>query len=593
MSGIPDDVIEQVRDTADIVSIVGDTVDLKRTGSDYRGPCPFHGGTHRNLAVIPKKGMFYCYVCHEAGDVFSFFMKRFGMDYPTAVREVARKVGIVIPERSERQGPDPNEPLYAAAGVAQDWFARQLRESAEAAGARTYLASRGIPIEVAGELGLGYAPRRGEFQAAMAELGVKEDHLVTAGLVVRREDGSIGPRFRARLLFPIHDIRGRVVAFGGRLLAPGEPKYLNSPETPIFHKGRSLYNLHVARNAIRKEENALVVEGYFDVLRLVQAGIENVVAPLGTALTGDQAELLKRYTKTVTLLYDSDAAGLRATFRAGDELLRHDVRARVATLPAGEDPDTLVQKGGAEALQAVLRDAVDVLERKIQLLERKGWFEGVEHRREALDRLLPTIRAAANAITRELYLGRVAERTGVSKEILQQEVASMPAPSPVPSATGTQRRPAAERPPVRRGQMGNAAEGELLRVLVASDAYRARAAKEVPGAWFEDPVHREVFEALTGALEAAPGEVAERLSPAGRAVWSALRESGATLTDAVLDDHYASASEALEFRPLWREYQRLTDPGEKMARKKELDAKYARALRKAMHWQNNRPRSPQ
>lgn len=419
---IPDDVIETVRDTADIVSIIGDSVDLKRTGSDYRGPCPFHGGTHRNMAVIPKKGMFYCYVCHEAGDVFSFFMKRFGMDYPTAVREVARKVGIVIPERSERQGPDPNEPLYSAAAVAHDWFARQLRESDEADGARKYLVDRGIPMEVAAELGLGFAPRRKEFQAAMAELGVKDDDLVTAGLVVRREDGSIGPRFRSRLLFPIHDLRGRVVAFGGRLLGPGEPKYLNSPETPIFHKGRSLYNLHVARNAIRREASALVVEGYFDVLRLVQAGIEHVVAPLGTALTGDQAELLKRYTKTVTLLYDSDAAGLRATFRAGDELLRHDVRARVATLPAGEDPDTLVQKGGAEALQAVLDDAVDVLERKIQILERKGWFEGVEHRRDALDRLLPTIRAASNAITRELYLGRVAERSGVSKDVLLTEV---------------------------------------------------------------------------------------------------------------------------------------------------------------------------
>ena len=594
MSSIPDDVIEQVRDTADIVTIVGEAVDLKRTGSDYRGPCPFHGGTHRNLAVIPKKGMFYCYVCHEAGDVFSFFMKRFGMDYPTAVREVARKVGIIIPERSERQGPDPNEPLYSAAAVAQDWFARQLREAPEAQDARTYLAGRGIPIEVAGELGLGYAPRRGEFQAAMKELGVNEEHLVAAGLVVRREDGSVGPRFRGRLLFPIHDIRGRVVAFGGRLLAPGEPKYLNSPETPIFHKGRSLYNLHVARNAIRKEENALVVEGYFDVLRLVQAGVENVVAPLGTALTGEQAELLKRYTKTVTLLYDSDGPGLRATFRAGDELLRHDLRARVATLPAGEDPDTLVQKGGAEALQPILRDAVDVLERKIQLLERKGWFEGVEHQREALDRLLPTIRAAANAITRELYLGRVAERTGVSKEILQREVEAMPAPAPVSFAPAAPRRAAPDRPQAaRRGQMGGAAESELLRVLVASDDYRARAAREVPVDWFEEPLHREVFEALTRAPAAAPGDVAEGLSPAARAVWSALRESGTTLTDAVLDDHYASASEALEFRPLWREYQRLTDPGEKMARKKELDAKYARALRKAMHWQNNRPRSPQ
>ncbi len=590
---IPDDVIEQVRDAADIVSIVGDSVDLKRTGSDYRGPCPFHGGTHRNLAVIPKKGMFYCYVCHEAGDVFSFFMKRFGMDYPTAVREVARKVGVTIPERSERQGPDPYEPLYSAAAVAQDWFARQLRESAEAEGARKYLAERGIPVEIAGELGLGFAPRRGEFQAAMTELGVKEEDLVTAGLVVRREDGSIGPRFRNRLLFPIHDLRGRVVAFGGRLLGPGEPKYLNSPETPIFHKGRSLYNLHFARNAIRREESALVVEGYFDVLRLVQAGIEHVVAPLGTALTGDQVELLKRYTKSVTLLYDSDAAGLRATFRAGDELLRHDVRARVATLPPGEDPDTLVQKGGAEALQPILRDAVDVLERKIQILERKGWFEGVEHQREALDRLLPTIRAASNAITRELYLGRVAERSGVSKAVLLAEVESMRAPRQVP-VTAPEPRPALDARPVRkRGRMGGVAELELLRVLVASDEYRARAAHEVRRDWFEEPLHRELFEALVADVDLPAADLPGRLAPAAQALWSDLRETGATLTDAVLDDHYASASEALEFRPLWREYQLLTDDAEKLARKKELHAKYPRALQKVMHWQNPRPRSPQ
>ena len=593
MSGIPDDVIDQVRDTADIVSIVGDSVDLKRTGSDYRGACPFHGGTHRNLAVIPKKGMFYCYVCHEAGDVFSFFMKRFGMDYPTAVREVARKVGIVIPERSERQGPDPHEPLYAAAAVAQDWFATQLRELPEAEGARAYLVGRGIPLEVAAELGLGYAPRRGEFQAAMAELGVKEEHLVAAGLVVQREDKSVGPRFRARLLFPIHDLRGRVVAFGGRILGPGEPKYLNSPETPIFHKGRSLYNLHFARNAIRREESALVVEGYFDVLRLVQAGVEHVVAPLGTALTGDQAELLKRYTRTVTLLYDSDAAGLRATFRAGDEMLRHDLRVRVATLPPGEDPDTLVQKGGAEALRPVLHDAVDILERKIQILERKGWFEGVEHRREALDRLLPTIRAASNAIMRELYLGRAAERTGVSKEVLLSEVESMPAPPPGPGLAPPRRPAAPDRPVPRRGRMGSVAESELLRVLVTSDAYRTRSVHEVRREWFEEAAHRELFEALTADPDAPASELAGRLSPAARTAWGALREAGATLTEAMLDDHYASASEALEFRPLFREYQQLTDPSEKMTRKKALEAKYPRALRKAMHWQNPRPRSPQ
>lgn len=284
MTLIPDELIEQVRDAADLVGVIGEHVELKRTGSDFRGPCPFHGGTHRNLAVIPKKGMFYCFVCHEAGDVFTFLMKRLGMDYPTAVREVARRVGITIPERGPT-GPDPREPLYSGVAAAADWFARQLRESPEAAPAREHLAGRDLSLETVLPLGLGYAPRGAAFQEAMRTLGIAEPVLLETGLLVRRDDGSLFPRFRGRLLFPIHDLRARVVAFGGRVIGEGEPKYLNSPDTPIFHKGKLLYNLHTAKHAIRKAERALVVEGYFDVLRLVLAGVEEVVAPLGTALT--------------------------------------------------------------------------------------------------------------------------------------------------------------------------------------------------------------------------------------------------------------------------------------------------------------------
>ena len=247
--------------------------------------------------------------------------------------------------------------------------------------------------------------------------------LLEAGLAAIRDDKSVVPRFRGRLLFPIHDLRGRAVGFGGRLLGPGEPKYLNSPENPVFHKGRQLYNLHQAKGAIRKEESVILVEGYFDVLRLVLAGVENVVAPLGTALTPEQGALLKRYASAAILLYDSDQAGLRATFRAGDELLRHGMRVRVATLPPGEDPDTLVKSGGAAALEPIVDAAMDLIERKIQLLEVKGWFEGVDHQREALDRLLPTIRAASDPIMRDLYLKKVSERTGVSREVLQEQAA--------------------------------------------------------------------------------------------------------------------------------------------------------------------------
>ena len=244
------------------------------------------------------------------------------------------------------------------------------------------------------------------FLEAMERLGVSPETLEAAGLALKREDGTRRPRFWGRLLFPIHDLRGRVVGFGGRVLGDGEPKYLNSPESEVFHKGRMLYNLHEARHAVRKAEHALLVEGYFDVLRLVLAGVEHVAAPLGTGFTLEQGKLLRRFTSRATLLFDSDTAGLRATFRTADELLRSGMRVAVATMPEGEDPDSLVRAGGASAIEHVLRDSVDVFERKLQLLERKGWLGTLAGRRQALDRLLPTIRAASDPVTRDLYADR-------------------------------------------------------------------------------------------------------------------------------------------------------------------------------------------
>jgi len=547
MSMIPDELIEQVRDGADLVSIIGEAVDLKRTGSDYRGCCPFHGGQHRNFAVIPKKGRYYCFVCKASGDVFTWYMKRQGFDYPTAVREVARKVGIVIPDAAERSGPDPREPLFQAVSVAHDWFALQLREAPDAEEARKYLLSRGLDLETTGPFELGYAPRGPRFAVAMASLGLEETVLLEAGLLARREDGTIGTRFRGRLLFPIHDLRGRVVGFGGRLLGPGEPKYLNSPESPVFHKGGTLYNLHAAKHAIRKDGSVIIVEGYFDVLRLVLAGLEHVVAPLGTALTPEQAGLLRRFTTQAVLLLDSDIAGLRATFRAGDELLRHEMRVRVATMPPGEDPDTLVRRGGAAALEPILKDAVDVMERKIQLLDRKGWFTGIEHRRDALDRLLPTIRATKDPIQRELYLSLVAERSGVDKKVLEQEAASAPSPPPVPS------RRAAEAPGRRAAEPSRLewarTERKLLRLLLASEAWRGTAVTSLETDLFREPVHRQMFEFLrhapaTGAPpppEDAPDPVRQR--------WQTYLEDGPPVQETVMDQLYSDALNALEARP--------------------------------------------
>jgi DNA primase len=504
---IPDDVIEQVRDAADLVGVVGEYVELKRTGADYRGPCPFHGGTHRNFAVIPKKGMFYCFVCHEGGDVFSFLMKKLGMDYPTAVREVARRVGITVPERAAGvpSGPDPHEPLFTALAAAAEWFARELRESPEGDVARRYLASRDIDLDAVLPFGVGYAPRAATaLLDALKRLGVRESVLLDAGLAHKREDGTIVARFRGRLLFPIHDLRARVVAFGGRILGAGEPKYLNSPDSDVFHKGRLLYNLHAAKLAIRKAERAVLVEGYFDVLRLTLAGLEEVVAPLGTGLTAEQAQLLARYTKHVILLYDSDDAGLRATFRAGDELLRHGVRVSVATLPEGDDPDTLVRRNGPAALAQVLKDTVDVFERKIQILERKGLFGSLPGRRRALDRLLPTIRAVQDPITRELYLSRAAEVAGVRRDVLEREA----------GGTGTALAPGAVTPaPVATASpqvLPAGAEKALLQLLLAGEPWRPRVLEAVAAEDFEFPPYRAVFEAVADDAPERLDETAAR-----------------------------------------------------------------------------------
>jgi DNA primase len=511
LSPIPDEIIEQVRDAADLVGVIGEHVELKRTGSDYRGACPFHGGEHRNFAVIPRKQIYYCFVCHAAGDVFTFYMKKLGLDYPTAVREVAKKVGIVIPERSTG-GPDPREPLFEVVAVAGEWYAARLREADDAKPARAYLEERGFDLDALLPLGLGYAPRGDEFLTAMRRLGYPDDRLLEAGLLVKREDGALRPRFWGRLLFPIHDVRGRVVGFGGRILGEGEPKYLNSPDSPLFHKGRLLYNLHNARSAIRRAQSVVLVEGYFDVLRLVEVGVEHVVAPLGTGLTAEQAHLLRRCTEHVTLVYDGDAAGLRATFRAGDVLLRAGCRVSVATLPPGRDPDLIAREGGAAAVQAVLRDAVDVFERKLQLLERKGWMGTLPGRRRALDRLIPTIRAAGDPVTRDLYVGRAAAALGISRHSVEHEVGA-PGGHPV----AVEPRVAEPGPPVKV----SSAERGLLRAMVHEPDLRGRIAEHLSGTELS-PAGRALLEALAGLGGDPPASLLEMLEPRARALLAEL-----------------------------------------------------------------------
>ncbi|MEO8089569.1 MAG: toprim domain-containing protein, partial [Gemmatimonadales bacterium] len=351
----------------------------------------------------------------------------------------------------------------------------------------------------------------------------------------------------------------------------------NSPETDIFHKGKQLYNLHQAKGAIRKEESVLLVEGYFDVIRLSLAGIEHVVAPLGTALTPEQALLLKRFAPAATILYDSDLAGLKATFRAGDELLRHGIRVRVATLPPGEDPDTLVRKGGAAGLEAVLRDAIDLLERKIQMLERKGYFEGVEHRRAALDRLLPTIRAATDPITRELYLSLAAERAGVSKDVLERELQAGGAAGQRGSegVATPDRPPASGRSGSRAGARRNP-ETQLLVAMLAAPELIARAREDVAPELLEKPRLREIFAVLLTS-DGATAQLPESLSEDAAPAWSYLKEAADDLSSEEVATLYDKAAQILRARSQYRQMDALTEPGEKQRMRADLRKRFPAA----------------
>ena len=315
------------------------------------------------------------------------------------------------------------------------------------------------------------------------------------------------------------------------------------------------------------------------MLRLVLGGVEHVVAGLGTALTPEQAALIRRTAPTATLLYDSDVAGLRATFRAADELLRHAVRVRVATLPPGDDPDTLVRSGGAAALAPVLRDATDVIERKLQLLERGGWMADIERRRQALDKLLPTIRAAADPVTRELYASRVAERLGVSRDVVLEEAARRPPPAvpgrdaPGPGMADARRpRPVAGRRPLAAG---TARERQLITYMIAAPEWRTRARGEVSAALLEQPILRELFDALVRLPVSDSGDaLPEGLSERAADAWSRLRETAATLAGQPLDREYANVVEYLQARTEYRAMRAITDPDERIRRRTELDRRY-------------------
>jgi DNA primase len=518
---VSDHLVEEIRARAEIVEIVSEFMSLKRSGKGYRGPCPLHGGDGPNFAVDPDRQLFKCFVCDEGGDVFGFLMKHLGLEFPEAVRQVGVRVGIEVPEHDDRRE-DPHAPLRGALAFAAEWYAANLTEP-KGERARGYLQRRGMSLEDAAQYGVGFAPDewRGLRDAAVTQ-GFDEKLLLEVGLL-GTSDHSAEPydRFRSRLMFTIQDLRERPIAFGGRILDPNSdaPKYLNSPESPVFHKGNELYGLNWARHSMRREGHAAIVEGFTDVIALHRAGHGFAVAGLGTAFTRQQAQRLSRYAKKCYLIYDSDSAGLRATFRTADILLGVGMHPMVVTLPQGEDPDSLIGRAGSSAITELMDDAVDVLERKLQILGKEGYLERIEGRRRAFDGLLSTLRAVSDPALRDLYVSRAVDGLGVRRDTLVHEIAR--------GKRGERARPQAARPNARRRNVVSPVERELMLLLVRDGSLVQRAlVLGFEAHHLEDRMHREIFKALVRGVDGGT----EYMD------WSEISHSAQELVERLLDD---------------------------------------------------------
>ncbi|HJW44323.1 MAG TPA: DNA primase, partial [Geothrix sp.] len=351
------EIVERVRDATDLLALVGQAVKLRKQGSAFVGLCPFHAERSPSFQVVPNRGFYHCFGCGKHGDAFAWLMEREGMTFPEALEQLARAAGIDLPQRRERPAAevDLETRLRAALEAAQAFYERQLERHE---GARAYLRQRGYEGPFVAEAGFGMAPDGWDpLVTHLRGLNFSGELLEQAGLASRSERGTQIDFLRNRLTIPIHDARGRLVAFGGRVMGEGQPKYLNTRDTVLFHKGETLFGFHRAKGAMK--EGALVVEGYFDVLQLHQHGIHQAVAPLGTALTEDHLKALGRFTRRVILCFDGDAAGRRAMEKSLRLALPLGFEVRLLELPQGEDPDTWCLKLGGEAFQDLLRTAPD------------------------------------------------------------------------------------------------------------------------------------------------------------------------------------------------------------------------------------------
>lgn len=425
MAGIPEDIIDQVRDRTDIVEVISRHIPLKKAGRDYKACCPFHHEKTPSFSVSPARQIYRCFGCGVGGNVFSFLMKYERLEFPEAVRELAKKAGVAIPDspRFDREKSSLSEKLHSINEVAAAFFRRNLLSDRTAVISREYITKRKLGPQIVDKFKLGYASKSWDgLLGYLKKKGYDDSVMEKSGLLIKGKDGRLFDRFRDRIVFPISDSKGKIKGFGSRVLDSRQPKYMNSPETFIYNKRNYLYGLDLSWEDIRDKDSALVVEGYLDLLSPYQHGIKNVVASLGTSLTVEQVRMLKRFTNNIIMLFDSDTAGENATVRSLDLLVEEDVKVRVAQLPEGHDPDSFINKYGPEVFRKMLDSAQDLFDYKINLLLSRYDVETLDGKATIAGEMLPLISKIKNAIIQAGYLKRLAEILSVEDASLKAEL---------------------------------------------------------------------------------------------------------------------------------------------------------------------------
>jgi len=506
---LPDDFIDRLREQTDIVEVIGQYVSLKKRGKNWIGLCPFHSERTGSFTVTPDKNFYKCFGCGAAGDVYTFLMEHQKQTFMQAVETLADRLGIPVPRSEVSQKEDTEkERLFYVNTFAAEYYHRLLVSENEGRAALEYLKGRGLDQSLIDEFQLGWAPHsRNSLKKAALHHGIEEQVLIDAGILYSAEEGEESrDRFRSRVIFPIRDVRARTIGFGGRVLEQErQPKYLNTPETPLFHKGEVLFGLDRARGVISSESRAIVVEGYMDLLSLHQHGVENVVAPMGTALTAEQARLLGRYAREVFLLYDADPAGLKATFRGGDELLETGVNVRVITLPEGMDPDDFMREKGPQAFRKLLHQASDFLDRKMEIISRRLNFEIVAEREKGAEKLLESVARCRDELVKNLYLKKAAEFIGVPQTVMAERlnrISSLMAPRAVKPLSP--KMPEADR-------INRKTEFYLLALCFAHPEYIRKTIDKLGDSPFSDKKIARLFEAMLTASRQGARNMVEKL----------------------------------------------------------------------------------